>query len=100
MHLPIDVDAIEYVSHGTATNWGNVFLTTAWVLHVDMTNEQHDAAMERLGIYRQDVLVSGCIHDGVVSFRSPYNNELSDDQYAVLCKAVSYKLGLTRWKWA
>ena len=53
--------------------WGNVFLTGGWVLYVDMTEQQHDVAMQRLGIDATTILISGSIrpvYGGGVWFRS------------------------------
>lgn len=59
--------------------WGNVFLTSDWRLYVDMTSDQHDRAMLRLGIDSKSVLVSGCAYTassvrgngkGGIAFRS------------------------------
>ena len=53
-------DHFRVVKTGSQT-WGNVFLTTDWTLYIDMTNQQHDASMDRLGICIQDVLISGSV---------------------------------------
>lgn len=72
--------------------WGNVFLTTSWTLYIDMTQQQHDAAMKRLGIDRHDVLVSGCIHNqGKCVFRSSPGldrKEITETEAAELMDAI------------
>lgn len=63
-------DQIEVVRTSGNDSWGNCFLTNTWRLYADMTRSQHDVAMERLGIDRHSVLVSGCINKHGVAFRS------------------------------
>lgn len=59
--LPSRPEALFDVRNSGDDEWGNVFLTHNWTLYVDWTKQQHDAAMERLGIWNVDVIVSGSI---------------------------------------
>lgn len=63
-------DLIKVVCTGDDYQWGNVFLTASWTLYIDRTNQQHDAAMERLMIDPQTVLVSGAFNPYGLGFRA------------------------------
>ena len=79
MSWSIDPDLIEVVRSGDTTNWGNVFLTSGWVLYLDMRNRQHDLAMEQLGIDRHSVLLSVAVHaTGQINFRSSPGRDRGD----------------------
>ena len=81
--------------------WGNVFLTQSWTLYVDMFHEQHDAAMQRLGIAGTAILMSGSIsRSNGIGFRCTRGvaaNELTVEQSQELMAAirlVCQRLGL------
>lgn len=61
---------IKVVRTGNDYKWGNVFLTASWTLYIDRTNQQHDAAMERLMIDPQTVLISGAFNPHGLGFRA------------------------------
>ena len=71
--------------------WGNVFLTTNWKLYIDNHQDQHDAAMHRLGITWQDVLISGYYHQHGFCFRSSPGEdrgEITNDESRMLISAA------------
>lgn len=74
-----------------AMRWGNVFLTTNWKLYIDHHQDQHDAAMYRLGITERDVLVSGYYHQHGFCFRSSPGEdrgEITNDEARMLISAA------------
>lgn len=71
--------------------WGNVFLTDSWTLYVDMRKLQHDVAMKELGIDRHSVLMSGCINEYGVGFRSSPGVDrklITSDRAVELARAI------------
>lgn len=70
------------------STWGNVFLTESWVLYVDITNDQHDLAMQRLNIDPHSVLISGNFNQHGVSIRSSRHDMVCDDLYHMLINSV------------
>lgn len=59
--IPTRPERFFKIKNSGDEEWGNVFLTSEWNLYVDWTKQQHDAAMERLGIDHLSVIVSGSV---------------------------------------
>lgn len=83
------------VRESGSDSWANVFLMNDWTLYVDWTHDQHDAAMDRLGIHYGDVMVSARIqfYQGnlLVQFRTPTaydRGEWTADEVPVFCREV------------
>jgi len=78
--------------------WGNVFLTNSWTLFIDFTKQQHDLAMKRLGICNEDVIISGCVFQDRINFRSckaEFMNKISNSEaqrfMAAIEKILNFK---------
>ena len=80
------------------SRFGNIFLTQSWTLFVDFVEQQHDAAMDRLGVDRMSVICSGCIRtvwksdsDYVIDWRSSSaldRNEVSEEVLMGLYRTI------------
>jgi hypothetical protein len=82
---------VREVGDRGSVKWFNFFLTASYTLVLDYCEDQHDLAMQRLGIDPQSVLESGHVNVHGALFRSSPamdRREIDEEHHLALILAI------------